>query len=387
MSITVYEALKLERLRGFRLIAGKSGLDNRIERVGILDWEFDFKIEGQFGKGEFVLSSFLCAKGDVAVFIEAVKWLYQWGVCGLAVKNIYYNEIPEEIVKFANENDFPVFIFDNSVFFDDIITDVVSAIRNRDSDQLFETKVDLIINKKISKAMIKELALEINSSFKENLIAAYCKEKRYIDDGSMIRLLEGIRGSALMKPDTAVFKYRSGILIIHSYAHKEDIKPHQQNIELVKQLGMTTVEYHIGMSDAHFHLDELDSAISECLYAERAAEIVMQDFMQYRDIGIYKVLMPHLDGKHTQDFCREILLPLKSYDEKNHTELLSTAIKYIACDGNVKKTSEALFQHDNTIRYRVGKMKEILGMEGLEGGFYEQLSAAVKIYLARQKGL
>jgi DNA-binding PucR family transcriptional regulator len=39
-----------------------------------------------------------------------------------------------------------------------------------------------------------------------------------------------------------------------------------------------------------------------------------------------------------------------------------------------------MFQHGNTIRYRINKIKEILEMENLEGSFNEQLSIAIKIY-------
>ena len=73
-------------------------------------------------------------------------------------------------------------------------------------------------------------------------------------------------------------------------------------------------------------------------------------------------------------------MPKKQYDEKNSTEILKTAIAYIENEGNVKNTAISLFQHENTIRYRMNKVKEILNMKNLEGSFYEQLSVAVKIF-------
>jgi hypothetical protein len=44
MSITVLEATKLASFKNFRLITGHRGLDNIIETVGILDYDFTQRI-------------------------------------------------------------------------------------------------------------------------------------------------------------------------------------------------------------------------------------------------------------------------------------------------------------------------------------------------------
>lgn len=82
MPITVSEAMKIDRLNNFKLLAGKWGLDNSIEKVGILDYEIISKNYGQFGKGDFVISRFLSAKDDVNLLREAVVSLIADGVSG-----------------------------------------------------------------------------------------------------------------------------------------------------------------------------------------------------------------------------------------------------------------------------------------------------------------
>lgn len=177
MSITISEALKLDNLKEFRIVAGEWGLDNKIEKIGILEYETVYKLKGNFGKGDFVISSFFFARNDVNLLIESIHSLMEERVSGLAIKNIYYKELPMEVIEYANEKSFPIFIFDNTVFFEDIITDIMDAIRDNDNFELLETKIDIIIKNNISKTMIRELALEVNSSFKEKFIVAYCKEK------------------------------------------------------------------------------------------------------------------------------------------------------------------------------------------------------------------
>ncbi|SHJ74161.1 PucR family transcriptional regulator [Paramaledivibacter caminithermalis] len=380
MSITIYEATKLDNLKNFRLIAGEWGLDNKIEKIGILEYEMVDKIEGQFGKGDFVISSFFFARNDINLLIESIKSLIEDGVSGLGIKNVYYNELPVEIIEYANEKSFPIFIFNNSVYFEDIITDIMDAIRNKDNYELLETKVDIIIKNNISKSMVRELAFEINSSFKENFIVTYCKEKKYLNNANIIRLLESFKKSKTKSIYNSVFKYRSGILIIFSYENLDESSALNNLYKLIDDIGINNDKYIIGISNNYLGLDKLHIGIKESFYAVKANEISKKNITFYKDIGIYKIIMPFINEVWMQDFYEEIILPLKSYDEKYNTQILNTAIKYVENDGNIKRTSEELFQHDNTIRYRINKIKEILGMENLEGSFYEQLSIAIKIY-------
>lgn len=380
MAITIAQAMKLDTLKSFRLVAGNWGLDNKIEKIGILEYEMVDKIEGQFGKGDFIISSFFFAKNNVNLLIEAIKSLIEDRASGLGIKNIYYKELPLEIIEYANEKSFPIFIFDNMVYFEDIITDIMDAIRDNDNYELLETKVDIIIKNNISKAMIRELALEINSSFKENFIVVYCKEKKYMNNTNIIRLLGGYKKSKIKSIYNSVFKYRTGILIIFSYENLDENSAVENIYRLMNDIGIKNNKYIIGISNNHFSLNELARGINESLYAVNTSEISDGSATHYKNIGIYKVIIPFINEVWINEFYEEIILPLKNYDKKYNTQILTTAIKYIENDGNIKRTSEELFQHDNTIRYRINKIKEILGMENLDGSFYEQLSIAIKIY-------
>jgi DNA-binding PucR family transcriptional regulator len=60
---------------------------------------------------------------------------------------------------------------------------------------------------------------------------------------------------------------------------------------------------------------------------------------------------------------------------------MKTAIAYIKCEGNTKLTADSLFIHENTVRYRMNKIREKLDPNANDFVFYENLSLAVKIYL------
>jgi hypothetical protein len=380
MAITVYEATKFKTFKNFKLISGFSGLDNLVEKVGILDWEFFSKMEGQFIQGEFVLTSLLFAKDNPSFIFEAVKALIKDGASGLAIKNIYYENLPLEVVDYANEKAFPIFIFDNSVYFEDIITEVADKIRFADNYEILETKIDILIKKNLNKATVKEIAYEINSSFKEHFFVLYCKKKNYFEDNNMIALLERLTRTKNIDLYSSVLKYRNGILIIFTdeMIAEKDIARNANN--LIERIGINLSEYCIGVSNAHSTLGELDNGINESIFAQKTGELSNNSFHHFSDIGIYGILMPHADEIWMHNFYDRIILPIKNYDQKHNTELFDTAIRYIEKDGKIIETANSFFVHKNTIRYRIGKIKELLNMEDCEGSFYEQLSAAIKLY-------
>jgi len=149
---------------------------------------------------------------------------------------------------------------------------------------------------------------------------------------------------------------------------------------LISCIGINVSEYYIGVSSLHPSLVELDQGIKESLFAQKTGEVSKETFNYFNDTGIYSILMPFVDEPWMHNFYNRIIHPIKSYDEKYNTELFDTAIKYIENDGKIIETANAFFLHKNTIRYRIGKIKELLNMEDCEGSFYEQLSIAVKLH-------
>jgi len=381
MSITVLEATKLPSFRNFRLIAGHRGLDNSIETVGILDYEFITKIEGQFVKGEFVISSLLFAKDNPHYILESVKSLIEDGVSALAIKNIYYNDLPNEVIHYANEKSFPIFIFDNSVFFEQIITEVMDRIKFVDNYELLEAKVDILMNQSLNRSIVREIAYEINSSFKEHFFVLYCREKKFIGNTKTISILEALKRNKSIPLYSSAFQFRDGLLIIYT-----DETLEKQNLNgivnnLIENMGIKAVDYEIGVSNEHKNLNELDNGVKESIFAQKACKFSNKRLCHFSSIGVYSILMPYLDETWIRSFHHTIILPIEAYDEKYSTELLNTAIKYIENDGRIDETANALFLHKNTIRYRINKIKELLHMESLEGSFYEQLSIGVKLHM------
>lgn len=382
MSITVAEALKLKHFRHFNLHAGEWGLDNKIEKIGILDHEIVEELNGEFGKGDFVLTSFTPARNDIDLLIKSIQGLIQNNVSGLAIKNIYFKGLPPTIVELANKMSFPIFMFDESIYYEDVIAEINDEIKSKDNDELQATKIDILLKESLSKSVVRELALDLNHSFKENFLVAFCKEKKYVNNKHILKLLELYKFQTQQSIYHLVIKYRDGILIICSHDSNNTLLADTQAI--IDGLGIKNDAFTVGISNMHKSLSQFAKGVHEAFYAVRASKKECQVSTYYKTIGIHQILLPFIENDWLKEYSTQLLTPIKNYDDKYHTQLFETAIAYVENDQSIKRTSEILFQHNNTIRYRLKKIKELLQMEHLEGSFNEQLSIAIKIYQLNQ---
>ncbi len=80
-------------------------------------------------------------------------------------------------------------------------------------------------------------------------------------------------------------------------------------------------------------------------------------------------------------FYTEAVSPVEAYDERNHTELLKTIFILAENDMDFKRTSDAMYLHENTVRYRVSKAKELMPYGRSDIDFFVTLSIVYKIHL------
>ncbi len=101
--------------------------------------------------------------------------------------------------------------------------------------------------------------------------------------------------------------------------------------------------------------------------ANRAVECQKRSYEKkvthYDDLGIFRILSYEELQPELQQFYKEILEPLVKYDKEKGTELIETLRKYFECAGNLKKVSEEMYTHYNTVIYRIQRIKEITGID------------------------
>jgi DNA-binding PucR family transcriptional regulator len=83
--------------------------------------------------------------------------------------------------------------------------------------------------------------------------------------------------------------------------------------------------------------------------------------MAYEELGAYPLLYGGASAEQLRAFAREVLAPLRSYDDKHQTELERTLRSYFETGQNVKTTAEDLHVHRHTVFYRLRQISDISG--------------------------
>ena len=125
--LTVMEVLSQPLFSDFEFLTNQSGLYNVISGVGIFEWESKEVIQREFNSGEFVITTLSYARENINDGIGCLQALIGQHVAAIAIKDIYFRELPPEIIDLANRNHTPILLFSN-VNFEDIIFNIKNAL-------------------------------------------------------------------------------------------------------------------------------------------------------------------------------------------------------------------------------------------------------------------
>jgi hypothetical protein len=380
MNLTIGEALDLEILHGFKLLAGKKGLSNPILNVAVWDYETGDLIEENFRKGDFVLSTLVAIKDKIEELEENFQRLIDVGITALAIRPIYIDKVPEHIIRLAEKKNVPLMMFDQT-FTEDVIVGIDKAIVEKQGYQKLTMKIDDILFLNLNEDSIKGIARKINPHFMENNMVAFCRKK------SKAKGMINISKEEVEEIGCKVIPFKNGHLVINTFEKADQKEIGKTMFRRLEWLGFTQKDYVVGVSGLYESLGKLSYSINESLYAFRHAKIYKRDISFFNDIGINRIILPIMDNPWVMKYYNGMVEPLIDYDRENETELLKTAIAYIENNGDIKATAEELFQHGNTIRYRLDRINKIICENYNCEHFYEELAVMVRIYRMLKSGL
>ena len=100
----------------------------------------------------------------------------------------------------------------------------------------------------------------------------------------------------------------------------------------------------------------------------------------YDDLGLLRVLGHPLLREDALAYANEVLGALEEHDSNQRGDLIDTVRVYFASGGNLKRVSELLFTHYNTIIYRINRIRDVYGIDlrDPETAFNFQLALKIK---------
>jgi len=373
--LKVMELLSFPLFRNFKLVSGYGGLYNQVSGTGIFEWESSYDIEKNFEQGEFVVTTLSLARSDTALAESSIRMLIDKKVSAIAVKDIYYHEISEELKAYSNEHHVPVFFF-SETFFDDIIYTIKNTLLTHSRDFDCDEQVEFLLDTTHSMDQKKRKTKEINPFFHSNIICCYSSLKKNIPWQKELKALQ-------LNPEETVYSiinYQQGILAIYTIKENPAVSDLEGKLmDFLETSGLKKNLCSIGISDAVNGLENLGTAIQECLYANSSCRLNQTDSIRFRDSGLDQILLPMGDSPWVKKYYDGLLLKITSYDALHGAKLMETLLEYVGNNGDMKLTAQKLFQHSNTIRYRINKIRKLLNMED-DADSFAQLYFFVRLY-------
>ena len=360
--IHIKELFRLQSIQNLRLIAGQDGLERTVTEAVLFEYDPSRVQLPDFYRGDLVVTTLAYARGDAKLVAHSLQALMNQGIAGLMVKTAYFSELPQAVITLANRLGTPVFLFDDT-YIEEVILQVTDLIRGKRHFAGFEQDVDALMRGDLTEEQTRERARRIDplgqSSYR--IYAVSPKERMITLDDKLYALMETDADAAHR---CTFIEWRRMMLAL---CREEDGLSAQEALtrfgDLLTRAGVDRQSVVIGQSDLREARAQMGASLCEAVYAARAAKLCGKSELAAHELGLYAYLFPMSENPFVCDRCRRVLSAIREYDAQNHTNLEQTALVYVKENMEIAAAAKVLFQHPNTVRYRLSKIQRIIGME------------------------
>lgn len=382
MGFTIEDALiQNQEQYQLKLLAGHGGCSNTISWVHMIE---DTTIIQQLWGKELAVTTGLGFQSHDALF-EFIKCLIKYHSVGLVINTgKYIFDIPQDIIDYCNEQDFPLLTTPWEVHMADLIKDFSMRC-------LYSQKEDNEISKLFQKAfsmpqLIEEIrqqlmgTFDVDGSFQVVLIG--------IEDSDQFDAIERRRVAFQLElcfekieSSYAFFWFDGYFVLVVNNLDSEILESIIDKMYKRTKKRMPSRFIHLGIGTQMHDLHQVILSYKRAKAAVTMAEQFKYPMVLFEEMGVYQILFSIEDKRILIEMYQKLLQPLIDYDQKHHGELEHTLYYYLLYDGSQVAMAKNLYMHRNTINYRMTKIKELLNCQ-LET-FDEKMSYMLALYIKK----
>ena len=364
MSFTIEDMmLTSEKRYEMKFLAGKNGWANSISWVHLLE---DTTIIQNFWGKEVVVTTGL-GFPEKEDWMRLARKLNRYHASGLIINvGQYIREIPEELMAYCDENDLPLLTVPWEVRLSDMIKDfsIRVFVQDNTDEQIAAALIAAIETPDNQTAYRRELwqYFDVDGSFQvllltcEGLDAMDMVERRKLSYRIQV-YLEDITHNA------SFFYYNSDFVLVANAVPEEAL---YQLIEGAIKRGekrMPERKLRVGIGSKCMDISRLSVSYRRAKAAVQMAMTQKRQVVKFDDCGLYRLLYMVEDTGVLQEIETECLAALKEYDRKYNAGYVETLQSYLKHNGSIQAVAEELYTHRNTVLYRLGNIRKVLGNE------------------------
>lgn len=351
-----------------KIAAGKTGMDTVVSWVHMLE---DETIVSRFHGEELAITTGMkTVQPDW--LLKLVQGMARDECAGIIINTgMYLKEIPEEVISWCDEHNFPLLEMPWEISITELIQDY--CMRIIDQKQI-EKKISSAFKEAIQghwkEADVRQVLGERYDM--EGTFQTFClyvkktMEDELIYNQAVIKLenLFGLwKGNDKINSSYALIRIEDFLVLILN--NRKD-RTYAELPELILQsFSHFTKEkrFYLGIGPSVFHIENLATSYKRARTAMKMSLGTGRELIRFEEMGFFKLLFSVEDTDILANYAGEVLGTLEEYDKIHNSDYVDTLRSYIRNDRSLLRVSEDTFTHRNTVNYRIQNIKKITGCE------------------------
>lgn len=362
MALTVRELINQTREKyQLKLLAGGDALDFVVTWVHMTE---DTSVAEFFWGNEIVVTSGYAAKNEAGL-LHFIDVLIARRCAGVVINvGQYVNEISPAVIEYCKERELPLLTMPWNMFITEFVRDCCSLINKSSHDE-----ADL------AEAVIQTIVSPQETDRYRDQLEEFFQEERGFQILSLRVQLTGPTRNVLDQRSTLrlhtalghfdfphlIFRYERRFIILLNQTDRAVADTAALRILHTIHEAFPELPIQIGIGEPVQSFAELSTSYHTAISATRRAVLQKLEVVRFQDMGFYKLLYSVPDDSLLRSYYHEIMDPLLEHDRQYGSVYTETLFRYLLSDGSLQAVAAAMYTHRNTVNYRMGKIRELLG--------------------------
>lgn len=361
MGFTIEDMLVVSRNKyQMDLIGGGRGWSNSISWILLIE---DIMILENFKGKDLAVTTGLGFNTEEKL-MGLVKELVARHASGLIINTgQYIMEVPQSVIDFSDENDFPLLTIPWSTQLYDMTKDLnVRIFLQGAADEQISNALIRAIEEPENMGMYEKDLLpyfDVDGTFQIILISTGTLD--VMDTVDRRRL--GYKMQIYLENIThngQFFYYDSCFVLVVNALTGEQVQDILNGFIRRVKRKMKSETIAVGVGSMVTDVSNLHIGYKRARVAVDMALRTGREMLYFDEMGIYRLISMVPDRELLREMGDDLIQPLIDYDNNHHTNYVETLELYLKYNGSIQAVAEGMYTHRNTVLYRINNIKKLL---------------------------